>query len=97
MLRISLLGLVLLFLSSSNMCWAQALEWSNGLVWYQIFPERFRNGDLTNEPNKELAKGPEGWALSSWTSDWYSRAHWEKQATFDFYEIVRERQLMHFR
>ena len=54
------------------MCWAQALEWSNGLVWYQIFPERFRNGDLTNEPNKERARGPEGWALSSWTSDWYS-------------------------
>jgi len=73
------------------MAWAQAPEWSNGLVWYQIFPERFRNGDLTNEPNKERARGPEGWALSSWTSDWYSRAHWEKQATPEFYEIVRER------
>lgn len=51
MLRISLLGLVLLFLSPFNI----------------------------------------GWALSSWTSAWYSRAHWEKQATPDFYEIVRER------
>ena len=48
------------------------------------FSGTLSNGDLTNEPNKERARGPEGWALSSWTSDWYSRAHWEKQATLIF-------------
>jgi glycosidase len=91
MQRISLIGFVILLLSPFSVSWAQAPEWSNGLVWYQIFPERFRNGDLTNEPNKERARGPEGWSLSSWTSDWYARAQWEQQATPNFYDIVRER------
>ncbi len=91
MQRISLIGIIILLLSPFSVSWAQAPEWSKGLVWYQIFPERFRNGDLTNEPNKERAKGPEGWSLSSWTSDWYARAHWEQQETPDFYDIVRER------
>lgn len=91
MQRISLIGIIILLLSPFSVSWAQAPEWSKGLVWYQIFPERFRNGDLTNEPNKERAKGPEGWSLSSWTSDWYARAHWEQQETPNFYDIVRER------
>lgn len=91
MQRISLIGIIILLLSPFSVSWAQAPEWSKGLVWYQIFPERFRNGDLTNEPNKERAKVPEGWSLSSWTSDWYARAHWEQQETPDFYDIVRER------
>ena len=71
MQRISLIGVVILLLSPFSVSWAQAPEWSNGLVWYQIFPERFRNGDLTNEPNKERVRGPEGWTVGSWTSDWY--------------------------
>ena len=25
-------------------------SWADGLVWYQIFPERFRNGDLSDDP-----------------------------------------------
>lgn len=25
-------------------------EWSKGVLWYQIFPERFSNGDLSNDP-----------------------------------------------
>ena len=91
MQRISLIGIVILLLSPFSVSWAQAPEWSKGLVWYQIFPERFRNGDLTNEPNKERARGPEGWTLSSWTSDWYARAQWEQQETPNFYDIVRER------
>jgi len=91
MQRISLIGIVILLMSPFSVSWAQSPEWSNGLVWYQIFPERFRNGDLTNEPNKERARGPEGWSLSSWTSDWYARAQWEQQATPNFYDIVRER------
>ena len=91
MQRISLIGIIILLLSPFSVSWAQAPEWSKGLVWYQIFPERFRNGDLTNEPNKERARGPEGWSLSSWTSDWYARAQWEQQATPNFYDIVRER------
>ena len=25
-------------------------EWAKGIVWYQMFPERFSNGDPTNDP-----------------------------------------------
>ncbi|MFA5667825.1 MAG: glycoside hydrolase family 13 protein [Balneolaceae bacterium] len=66
-------------------------EWAKGIVWYQIFPERFRDGDSTNQPNRERARGPEGWEISSWTQDWYQRDDWEKDHTDDFYSIVRER------
>lgn len=66
-------------------------EWAEGIVWYQIFPERFRNGDPSNDPDRERARGPKGWEVSDWTADWYKRADWEKQATDDFYAVVRER------
>lgn len=78
-------------LSAGSTVQAQAPEWSKGLIWYQIFPERFRNGDPTNDPNKERARGPEGWQIHGWASDWYARTDWEQQATDRFYDIVRER------
>lgn len=30
-------------------------EWAKETVWYQIFPERFANGDVTNDPQKKHA------------------------------------------
>ena len=68
-----------------------APEWAEGIVWYQIFPERFRDGDKTNQPNRERARGPEGWAPTEWAQDWYKRDAWEINYTDDFYAIVRER------
>ena len=35
-------------------------QWSKGVVWYQIFPERFSNGDPTNDPKVDRPK----WCLS---------------------------------
>lgn len=35
-------------------------EWARRAVWYQIFPERFRNGDKSNDPSNTAA----------WTSRW---------------------------
>lgn len=40
-------------------------DWAKGAVWYQIFPERFRNGNPANDPH-----GP-GVFLAPWNSDWY--------------------------
>ncbi len=40
-------------------------DWAKGAVWYQIFPERFRNGNATNDP-----RAPE-FTRKGWTSDWY--------------------------
>jgi cyclomaltodextrinase len=31
----------------------KAPEWSKSAIWYQIFPERFRNGDSKNNPKPE--------------------------------------------
>jgi glycosidase len=37
-------------------------EWAKHAVWYQIFPERFRNGDPANDPPN----------TQKWTSKWFS-------------------------
>jgi glycosidase len=52
-------------------------EWSKTAIWYQIFVERFRNGDTTNDPGREDIKGtfpdsiPGNWAITPWGQDWY--------------------------
>ena len=58
-------------------------EWAKGIVWYQIFPERFANGDTTNDPTAEkVFKNdsfiPQDWKVSKWTSNWFEQAEWEK-------------------
>lgn len=37
----------------------KAPEWVKKTVWYQIFPERFANGDVTNDPEGTLDWQPE--------------------------------------
>ena len=37
----------------------QAPAWVKDTVWYQIFPERFANGDTSNDPEDTLAWGSE--------------------------------------
>lgn len=52
-------------------------EWSKEAIWYQIFVERFRNGDPTNDPRPEDIQGaypdfvPENWGITPWGHDWY--------------------------
>ena len=66
---------------------AAAPSWTETAVWYQVFPERFRNGDPTNDPTPESLEGawPQvgadslraaGWAVTPWTHDWYAREGW---------------------
>ena len=58
--------------------------WAKKVIWYQIFPERFSNGDSTNDPKPIDMKGgwpykiPQGWHISPWTSQWYKLQPWEK-------------------
>lgn len=59
-------------------------EWAKGIVWYQIFPERFANGDESNDPTPDKVfinqiSIPEGWQITPWTSDWYNQQEWEKK------------------
>jgi glycosidase len=52
--------------------------WTKKAIWYQIFVERFRNGDVHNDPTPKDIIGaypgfvPEGWAITPWTHDWYA-------------------------
>lgn len=36
-------------------------DWAKRMVWYQIFPERFRNGDKSNDPKTTVP----------WTHEWF--------------------------
>ncbi len=65
-------------------------DWAADAVFYQIFPERFRNGDPSNDPTRTSLEFPdlvpESWAISPWTGDWYARAPWERQLGTTFYD-----------
>ncbi len=71
---------------------ARVPDWAADAVFYQLFPERFRNGDPTNDPTWESlefpveGRVPETWAVTEWTADWYARAPWELERGDDFYE-----------
>jgi cyclomaltodextrinase / maltogenic alpha-amylase / neopullulanase len=66
-------------------------EWAKSAVWYEIFPERFANGDKSNDPTPHDMEGawpyfvPNGWKISPWTSDWFKLQPWEKADGHDFY------------
>ena len=66
-------------------------EWAMTAVWYQIFPERFANGDKSNDPTPHDMEGawpysvPDGWQITPWTSDWFKLQPWEKADGHDFY------------
>ncbi|HIL57574.1 MAG TPA: alpha-amylase [Rhodothermales bacterium] len=71
-------------------------SWAEGAVWYQIFPERFRNGDPANDPTWASIEFNEqvdaaSWRPTPWTSDWYARADWERQLGDGFYDGVFHR------
>lgn len=59
-------------------------QWAKSTVWYQIFPERFRNGDTSNDPTLNDIKGadpaelPSHWQVHPWGSDWYEQQPYEK-------------------
>lgn len=56
---------------------AQPPQWAQDAVWYQIFVERFRNGDLSNDPSPNDLAGtypgtvPSDWRVTPWHTDWY--------------------------
>lgn len=60
-------------------------EWAKSAIWYQIFPERFRNGDPGNDPRVVDIKGSDPqepvahWEVHPWGSDWYELQDYEKK------------------
>lgn len=57
-------------------------QWAREAIWYQIFVERFRNGDPSNDPTPEDMTGsdpnviPPNWAVTPWGHDWYRPDPW---------------------
>ncbi|KAA3608499.1 MAG: DUF3459 domain-containing protein [Calditrichaeota bacterium] len=70
------------------------ISWADGIVWYQIFPERFRNGEKSNDPKAEEVNGSDqykGWQVHPWQSDWYKVQPWEMSKSDKFYDSFFER------
>ncbi|MBI1185623.1 alpha-amylase [bacterium] len=59
-------------------------QWAKQVVWYQIFPERFRNGDPSNDPTAadivgaDPQEAPKEWHIHPWGSDWFQLQDYEK-------------------
>ena len=73
-------------------------NWSKGVVWYQIFPDRFHNGDPSNDPKVTDQDGAypfdstSDFQIHPWTSDWYELQLYEQKNGKDvFYNIQRRR------
>ncbi len=73
-------------------------DWAKDAIWYQIFPERFCNGDTTNDPmfRDTFGSWPHDtlspWQKSPWTADWYRLQPWETANGKDFnYNAGRRR------
>lgn len=73
-----------LFFSISITAQNNVPDWAKGVVWYQIFPERFANGDTTNDPKVEKVfinekRTPKDWTVTKWTSNWFAKSEWEEK------------------
>ncbi len=71
--------------------------WARRAVWYQIFPERFRNGDPSNDPTPDSLRGSHGgtdssgWQPHPWSADWYALQPHERAAGGDIWWHLQRR------
>ena len=72
-------------------------EWTKGIVWYQIFPERFNNGDPGNDPKLSDQSGAypfddtSPFEIHPWTSDWYQIQPYEQKNGKNIYFQLQRR------
>ena len=98
-LKALLAGLALVFLALPGRAQADFTPtWSKGVVWYQIFPERFNNGDPSNDPKVTDQNGAypfndsSAFQIHPWLSDWYQLQPYEQKNGKDiWYNIQRRR------
>ncbi|MFO0837701.1 MAG: alpha-amylase family glycosyl hydrolase [Phycisphaerae bacterium] len=50
--------------------------WARDAIWYQIMPDRFRNGSTANDPEN----------TRPWTSEWFTPSPWETKDGQTFYK-----------
>lgn len=73
-------------------------DWTTKAIWYQIFVERFRNGDPTNDQTRDDIIGtepsfvPEDWSVTAWGHDWYKHEPWlDKAKGVNFHHNIQQR------
>lgn len=84
--------------SNQNKVTDSSPQWAKKAIWYQIFVERFSNGDPDNDPSpltistaSDFVSPPENWHITPWTNDWYKRDDWAKDHPGDFYSQLQLR------
>lgn len=72
--------------------------WAKDAIWYQIFTERFYNGDLQNDPTPASIESPaigmfapDAWKITPWTQDWYKQEPWALNANKSFHYMLQYR------
>jgi cyclomaltodextrinase / maltogenic alpha-amylase / neopullulanase len=72
--------------------------WAKEAIWYQIFVERFRNGDPSNDPTPADMAGsfpdkiPAKWKITPWGHDWYAHEPWlDSVKANGFYSKIQAR------
>jgi glycosidase len=102
LLIVSIFLICLFFIMCSNQTKpvriTQPPEWSKNVIWYQIFVERFSNGDPANDPKPENIRTasdfypiPEDWSVTPWTHNWYEQEAWAKKISKNFYGTLQLR------
>lgn len=77
---------------------SQPPSWANEVIWYQIFVERFNNGDPSNDPTQETVAAasnfyqtPDDWSVTPWTHSWYEQEDWAVNMEVPFYDGLQLR------
>lgn len=72
--------------------------WAKEAIWYQIFVERFLNGDPGNDPTPADMYGsypdkiPDNWKITPWGHDWYAHEPWLDSVKVNgFYSKIQAR------
>ena len=98
-----ILALLMATTTAFSSAWAQTPfneppSWAKTAIWYQIFVERFNNGDKSNDPKPENMdvpfmniKTPEGWSVTPWNHDWYMLEDWAAKTGKSFNDAVQYR------
>lgn len=99
MIKILTFALLLLFTKAYSQMNEKEFvpQWAKKVVWYQIFPDRFFNGDKSNDPTLESLKGSwphdhtSKWKVHPWGSDWYKLQPYESANGKDIWFNIQRR------
>jgi len=76
----------------------EAPPWASNVIWYQIFVERFYNGNPDNDPTPQdisvsssTFPVPYDWTITPWTMDWWKQEPWAEKTRKSHRETVQHR------